>query len=92
MPLSPRIRPDYLLLYPAPTPQQCLEAYATEEGVAFCTPYLNILRKAATVLPELPQLIATLPPEVVAGKVCAVLDGIPADTREVPLPDNLLGE
>ena len=86
---SPRIRPDYLLLYPAPTAHQCLEAYATEDGVEFCAPYPNILAKAETLMPKLTQLIADLPPSLVACAVCAALDGIKVETESLPLPEAL---
>ena len=88
---SPRIRPDHLLLYSKPTPQQCLEAYATEAGVEFCKPYPNILAKAAIEFPRLPELIAShMPPDLIAISVCAALDGVVEDTHEEPLPGNLL--
>lgn len=91
MSLSPRTRADFLLLYSAPTPRQCLETYATAEGVEFCKPYSNILAKAAMEFPKLPELIASpLPPELIADAVCAVLDGVVMATHELPLPDNLL--
>ena len=91
MPLSPRIRPDFLLLYDAPTPLQCLEAFATEQGVEFCKPYPNILAKAAMEFPQLPELIAShMSPELIAYSVCAALDGVVVDTNDLPLPGNLL--
>ena len=93
MSLSPRIRPDFLLLHPVPTPRQCLEAMATAEGVDFCKPYPNIIVKAAIELPDLPHLIAALPPDLVAYRVCMALDGIqtenPADGLSL---DGLLDE
>lgn len=89
---SPRIRPDYLLLYLAPTARQCLEAYAAEDGVEFCAPYPNILAKAETLMPKLSQLIASLPPSLVACAVCAALDGIETETEDLPLPEGLSGE
>lgn len=93
MTLSPRIRPDFLLLYPAPTSRQCLEAMATPEGVDFCKPYINIVSKAATELPELPHLITTLTPELVADRVCMALDGMPIDNPADRLSlDGLLDE
>ena len=91
MPLSPRIRPDFLLLLDDPTPRQCLEAFATEQGVEFCKPYPNILAKAAIEFPRLPELIAShMPPDLIAISVCAALDGVVEDTHEEPLPGNLL--
>lgn len=91
MPLSPRIRPDFLLLLDDPTPRQCLEAFATEQGVEFCKPYPNIAAKAAQEFPQLLELIANgMPSELIAYRVCAALDGVVVDTRALPLPDNLL--
>lgn len=93
MPLSPRIRPDFLLLHDAPTALQCLEAFATEQGVEFCKPYPNILAKAAMEFPQLPELITShIPPELIADSVCAALDGLVVDTKELPLPGNLLAD
>lgn len=93
MTVSPRIRPDFLLLFTAPTSLQCLEAFATEEGVRFCKPYPNIVAKAAMEFPKLPDLIASaLPPGLIADAVCARLDRVEMDTQELPLPDNLLDE
>ena len=93
MPLSPRIRPDFLLLHDAPTALQCLEAFATEQGVEFCKPYPNILVKAAMEFPQLPELVAShMPPELIADSVCAALDGLVVDTNELPLPSNLLAD
>ena len=75
MPLSPRLRADYLLLGPA-TAQRCLESFATAEGALLYRSYQNIADKAATVFPELSALIdAALPPELVAVQVCRYLDG-----------------
>ena len=93
MPLSPRIRPDFLLLHDAPTALQCLEAFATEQGVEFCKPYPNILAKAAMEFPQLPELITShIPPELIADSVCAALDGLVVDANELPLPSNLLAD
>jgi branched-subunit amino acid transport protein AzlD len=64
---------------------------ATSEGVEFCRPYPNILAKAAKEFPQLPELFASyMPPELIAHSVCAALDGVVVDTRELPLPANLL--
>jgi hypothetical protein len=91
MHLSPRIRPDFLLLCEAPTPRHCLEAFATEQGVGLYRKYPNILAKAAIEFPQLPELIAShMPPELIACNVCAALDGIVVDARELPLPEDLL--
>lgn len=88
---SPRIRPDHLLLHSKPTPRQCLEAYATEAGVEFCKPYPNIAAKAAQEFPQLLELIANgMPSELIAYRVCTVLDRVVVDARELPLPGNLL--
>lgn len=92
MTLSPRTRPDYLLLYAAPTARRCLEAYATEHGVTFCAPYPNILAKAETLMPMLRQLVASLPPDLVAAAVGAALDGFEIEKDALPLPDGILDE
>lgn len=91
MPLSPRIRPDFLLLLDDPTPRQCLEAFATEQGVEFCKPYPNIAAKAALEFPQLLELIANgMPSELIAYRVRVALDKVVVDARELPLPGNLL--
>lgn len=72
---SPRLRADYLLLG-TPTPQRCLEAFATGEGAILYARYPNIVRKATTVFAGLPALIdARLPPELIAIQVSRFLDG-----------------
>lgn len=75
MPLSPRIRADFLLMIANPTARQCLESFATVQGVAMCTTFSNIVAKASTVFPGLPQLLDALPPEFVAYQVNQFLDG-----------------
>lgn len=75
MNLSPRIRADYLLLIDAPTPRQCLEALSTESGVEWCAAYQPVIAKATVELPELPTLLKSLPPMLVAARVTEVLDG-----------------
>ena len=75
MSLSPRIRADYLLLIDSPTPRQCLEAFATTEGVEWLGAYANIVNKASMELPNLPQLLANLTPDLVALLVGQCLDG-----------------
>lgn len=86
---SPQDRPDYLLLYAAPTARQCLEAFAAPGGVEFCAPYPNVLAKATALLPELPQLIASLPPVLVADAVRLALAGFEIEEARLPLPQNL---
>ena len=71
---SPRERADFLLLIHTPTARQCLEAFATTDGIAFCRPHTGVLRKASIELPELPQLLESLPDELVALQVCRYLD------------------
>ena len=73
--LSPRIRADYLLLLNAPLPRQCLEAFATEEGVNWCASYPCVIEKASQELPGLPELLQSLPAFLVAEKVSLVLSG-----------------
>ena len=74
MPLSPRLRADYLLLGPT-TAQRCLEAFATVEGADLYATYPNIVRKAATIFSGLPALIdSALPPELISIQVGRFLD------------------
>lgn len=75
MNLSPRVRADYLLLIDAPKPRQCLEAFATESGVQWCVGYQCVVDKATFELPELPTLLKSLPPFLVAVHVTEFLDG-----------------
>lgn len=78
--LSPRIRADYLLLLRAPLPRQCLEAFSTEEGVAWCADYPSVIAKASQELPELAHLLQFLPAFLVAERVNLVLNGaVPTD-------------
>ena len=75
MPPSPRLRADYLLVGEA-TAQRCLEAFSTHEGAFLYAAYPNIVRKAATIFPELRALIdAALPAEFIAIQVARFLDG-----------------
>ena len=75
MTLSPRLRADYLLLIGNPTPRQCLEAFATTEGVEWLGTFANVLAKASMELPNLPQLLANMTPDLVALYVGLWLDG-----------------
>jgi hypothetical protein len=75
MSLSPRLRADYLMLG-TPTPQRCIEAFATVDGASMYAEFPNIVARAATVFTELPALIdAKLPPELIAIQVSRFLDG-----------------
>lgn len=82
MALSPRIRADYLLLIDCPTPRQCLEAFATTEGVEWLGTFANIVDKASMELPNLPELLANLTPDLVALYVGQWLDGKHAVAQE----------
>lgn len=75
MTLSPRIRADYLLLISNPTTRQCLEAFATPQGAEWLSAFSNIVQKASTELPTLPQLLAKMTPDLVALYVGQCLDG-----------------
>lgn len=75
MTLSPRIRADYLLLIDSPTPRQCLEAFASTEGVEWLGAFSNIVDKASVELPSLPQLLENMTPDLVALYVGQWLDG-----------------
>ena len=75
MTLSPRIRADYLLLINSPSPRQCLEAFATSQGVEWLSAFSNIVEKASMELPTLPQLLRSLDPDYVALYVGQFLDG-----------------
>lgn len=75
MPPSPRIRADFLLLIDGPTSRQCLEAFATTEGVEWLGAFANIVDKASMELPTLTQLLANMTPDLVALYVGQWLDG-----------------
>ena len=82
MPPSPRIRADFLLLIDCPTPRQCLEAFATTEGVEWLGAFANIVDKASMELPNLPELLANMTPDLVALYVGQWLDGKHAVAQE----------
>lgn len=82
MTLSPRIRADYLLLIDSPTRRQCLEAFATTEGVEWLGTFANVVAKASMELPNLPQLLANMTPDLVALYVGQWLDGKHAVAQE----------
>jgi hypothetical protein len=66
---------------------------ATEEGVDFCLPYRNIVSKAALELPELPDLLTSLSPALVAHRVCMALDGVTIEQSPAGTSlEGLLGE
>ena len=75
MHLSPRLRADYLLRIDGPTPRQCLEAFATTEGVEWLGTFPNIVDKASMELPALPKLLENLASDLVALYVGQFLDG-----------------
>jgi hypothetical protein len=75
MTLSPRLRADYLLFIDCPTPRQCLEAFATTEGVEWLGTLANVVAKASIELPNLPELLANMTPDLVALYVGQWLDG-----------------
>jgi hypothetical protein len=75
MTLSPRLRADYLLLIGSPTQRQCLEAFATIQGVEWLGTFANIVDKASMELPNLTQLLANMTPDLVALYVGQFLDG-----------------
>lgn len=94
MSLSPRLRADYLLLG-SPTPQRCLEAFATCEGAARYSRYPNIICKAASVFAGLQAMIdAALPSDLIAFQVGRFLDGGYAalEAPEVVSVDDLLAD
>ncbi len=77
-PPSPRLRYDFLLLHKSLiSARTALEAFATPEGVDAYRGFPNLVSKAQTLLPELQQLIETMPPEFVAARVRMALDGVP---------------
>jgi hypothetical protein len=91
MTLSPRIRADFLLLYGTPNGRQCLEAFATSEGVMSYKKFPNLVAKASAKMPELAMLIESLPPELLAVRVCMHLDGIEVQANQIELPTDALG-
>ena len=72
---DPSQRWDLLLAIQAPTDTDCLSAFATTEGVETLSEYPNIVARAAKVFPRLPELLSTLPTELVAAGVQATLSG-----------------
>ena len=82
MPPSPRIRADYILLIDSPTPRQCLEAFASIEGVEWLGTLANVVAKASMELPNLPELLANMTPDLVALYVGQWLDGKHAVAQE----------
>lgn len=93
-PPSPRLRHDYLLLHKPPiSPLVALEAFATAEGVEAYGGFANLLSRASVLLPELPELILSLTPDLVATRVCMALDGADIDEAESgERLDGLLGD
>ena len=91
---SPRIRHDYLLLHkPLISARTALEAFATAEGVEAYSGFPNLVSKAQTLLPELQQLIKTMPPEFVAARASMALDGVPLIAPvDHDIPAGLMGD
>ena len=93
-PSPPRIRHDYLLLHkPLISARTALEAFATPEGVEAYRGFPNLVSKAQVLLPDLQQLIETMPPEFVAARVRMALDGVPLIAPvDHDIPTGLMGE
>ena len=93
-PPSPRLRPDNLLLHEPPiSATTALEAFATAEGVEAYRGLGNLVRRASVLLPELPELVRALTPDLVAARVCMALDGADIDEAESGVRlDGLLGD
>ena len=91
---SPRIRHDYLLLHkPLISALTALEAFATPEGVEAYRRFPNLVSKARTLLPDLQQLIETMPPEFVEARVRMALDGVPLIAPvDHDIPTGLMGD
>jgi hypothetical protein len=93
-PPSPRLRHDYLLLHEPPiSATTALEAFSTAEGVEAYRGFGNLMSRASGLLPELPELIRALTPDLVAARVCMALDGANIDEAESGVRlDGLLGD
>jgi hypothetical protein len=73
--LNPAIRWDFLLALSRPTDEDCLRAYASEDGVDALADYPNIVARAAKLMPSLPPVLSTMPAGLVAMAVRAALSG-----------------
>ena len=70
-----------------------LEAFATPEGVEAYRGFPNLVSKAQVLLPDLQQLIETMPPEFVAARVRMALDGVPLIAPvDHDIPTGLMGD
>lgn len=73
--LNPAIRWDFLLALSEPTDEDCLRAYASEDGVDALAGYPNIVARATKLMPSLPTVLGTMPAGLVAVAVRAALSG-----------------
>ena len=73
--LDPAERWDFLLTIPHPTDRECLQAFATPDGVTALAGFPNVVKRAAKVAPDLPLWIEKMPPGLVVDGVVSVLQG-----------------
>jgi len=73
--LDPAIRWDFLLALSEPTDEDCLRAYASEDGVDALASHPNIVARAAKLMPSLPTVLGTMPAGLVAVAVQSALSG-----------------
>ncbi len=73
--LNPAVRWDFLLALSELTDDDCLRAFATEDGVDALAGYPNIVARAAKLMPKLPTVLGRMPAEFVAEAVQAALSG-----------------
>lgn len=73
--LDPSKRWDFLLALSEPTDEDCLRAFATEDGVDALADYPNIVARAGKLMPSLPTVLGTMPAGFVVAAVQAALSG-----------------
>lgn len=73
--LNPAVRWDFLLALSEPTDNDCLRAFATEDGVDALAGYPNIVARAAKLMPKLPTVLGRMSAEFVADAVRSALSG-----------------
>lgn len=73
--LDPSKRWDFLLALSEPTDDDCLRAFATEDGVDALADYPNIVARAAKLMQSLPTVLGTMPVDLAASAVRAALSG-----------------